>query len=65
MYDNNKSKLLHRMLPKTMAYVKSYDELTNWVYFLLEDYDLLEKYNTVQDIKKEFCSKPVYNKIFL
>ena len=47
MYDNNKSKLLHRMLPKTMAYVKSYDELTNWMYFLLENYDLLEKYNTV------------------
>ena len=35
--------------------------------FLIEDDDLLKKYNTIQDklsadIKKEFDSKPVYNK---
>ena len=38
------------------------------MYFLIEDDDLLEKYNTIwdkvsADIKKEF--EPVYNKIFL
>ena len=38
--------------------------------FLIEDDDLLEKYHTIcdkvsADIKKEFDSKPVYNKIFL
>ena len=40
------------------------------MYFLIEDDDLLEKYNTIWDkvsagIKKEFDSEPVYNKIFL
>ena len=58
------------MLPKTSAYVKSYDGQTKWMYFLIEDDDLLEKYNTIwdkvsADIKKEFDSKPVYNKKFL
>ena len=57
------------MLPKTSAYVKSYDRQTKWMYFLIEDDDLLEKYNTIwdkvsSDIKKEFNSKPVYNKEF-
>ena len=40
---NNKVKLLHIMLPKTNAYVKSYDEQTKWMYFLTEDDDLLQK----------------------
>ena len=58
------------MLPKTSAYVKSYDEQTKGVYFLIEDHDLLEKYSTIwdkvsADIKKAFDSKPVYNKKFL
>ena len=53
------------MLPKTSAYVKSYDGQTKWMYFLIEDDDLLEKYNTIwdkvsADIKKEFDSEPVY-----
>ena len=39
------------------------------MYFLTEDDDLLKKYSTVWDkvsahIKKEFDSKPVYNKLF-
>ena len=37
------------------------------MYFLIEDDDLLEKINTIwdkvsTDIKKEFDSKPIYNK---
>ena len=28
------------MLPKTSAYVKSYDGQTTWMYFLIEDGDL-------------------------
>ena len=37
------------------------------MYFLIEDDDLLEKYNTIwdkvnADIKKEFDNEPVYNK---
>ena len=35
------------MLPKTRAYVKSYDGQTIWVYFLIEDDELLQKYNTI------------------
>ena len=58
------------MSPKTSAYVKSYDGQTKWMYFLIEDDELLEKYNTIWDkvsvdIKKEFDSKPVYNKTYL
>ena len=58
------------MLPKTGADVKSFDGQTKWMYFLIEDDDLLEKYNTIwdkvsADIKKEFDSEPVYNKKFL
>ena len=58
------------MLPKTRSLVKSYDGQIKWMFFLIEDGDLLEKYNTIwdkvsADIKKEFDSKPVYNKKFL
>ena len=54
------------MLPKTTAYVKSYDVQTKWIYFLIEDDDQLENYNTIwdevsADIKKEFDGEPVYN----
>ena len=40
------------------------------MYFLIEDVELLEKYNTIWgkvnvDIKKEFAIRPVYNKEFL
>ena len=50
------------MLPKTSAYVKSYDGQTKWMYFLIEDDDLSEKYNTIwnkvsADKKKEFDSE--------
>ena len=69
LYNDHKVKPLHIMLPKTSAYVKSYDGQTKWMYFLIEDDDLLEKYNTIwdkvsADIKKEFDSEPVYNNFF-
>ena len=35
------------MLLKTSAFVKSYDGQTKWIYFLIEGYDLLEKYDTI------------------
>ena len=58
------------MLPKISSYVKIYDGQNKLMYFLIEDNDLLGKYNTISykfsaDIKKEFDSKPAYNKIFL
>ena len=57
------------MLPKTSAYVKRYDGQTKSMYFLIEDDDLLEKYNTNWDkvstvFEKEFDSKLVYNNFF-
>ena len=70
LYHNHKVKSLHKMLPKTTAYVKSYDGQTKWMYFLIEDDELLEKYNTIcdkvsADIRKEFDNEPVYNKSYL
>ena len=35
------------MLPKRSPYVKSYDGQTKWMQLLIEDDDLLEKYNTI------------------
>ena len=49
MYNDHKVEPLHIMLPKTSAYVKRYDRHTKWMYFLIEDDDLLEKYNTIWD----------------
>ena len=58
------------MLPKTSAYVKTYNGKTKCIYFLIENHDLPEKYNIVwdkvyTDIKKEFDREPVYNKNYL
>ena len=70
LYDDYKIKPLHIMLSKPSAYVKSYDGQTKWIYFLIEDDELLGKYNTIwgkvsADVKLEFESEPVYNKNFL
>ena len=64
LYNDNKVKLLHIMLPKTSAYLKRFDGQTKWLYFLIEDDDLLEKYNTIWDkvslmYKQEFDGEPV------
>ena len=67
---NYKVRSLHITLPKTSAYVTNYDGQTKWMYFLIEDDDLLEKYDTIWDkvssnTKKELDSKPAYNQKFL
>ena len=49
LYNDHKVKPSHIMLPKVRAYVKSYDGQTKWMYFLIEEDDLLEKYNTTWD----------------
>ena len=41
------------MLPKTSAYVKSCDGQTKWMYFLIKDDDLLEKYIIWGKVKSE------------
>ena len=38
---------LHIMLPKTSACVKIYDGQSKRMYFLIEDDELLQKYNTI------------------
>ena len=58
------------MLPNTNVYVKIYDGQIKWMYFWIEDDDLLQKYNIISekistDIKKEFDSEPVGTKINL
>ena len=70
LYNDHKVKPLHIMLPKTSAYVKRYDGQNIWIYFLFKDDGLLERYNAIwdkvsADIKREFDSEPVYNKVFL
>ena len=35
------------MLPKISTFVKSYNGQTKWMYFLIEDDDLSEKYKTI------------------
>ena len=49
LYNDNRVKPLHIIFPKTSAYVKSYDGHTKWMHFLIEDDDLLEKYNIIWD----------------
>ena len=70
MYNDNKFKSLHIIIPETSAYVKSYDGQTKWTYFLIENDDLLEKCKTISNrvstsIYKKIDSEPVYNKEFL
>ena len=40
LYIGNKVKPLNTMLPKASAYLKTYDGLTKWMYFSIEDDDL-------------------------
>ena len=70
LYHDYKTKPLHIILSRRSVYVKSYDGQTKLLYLLIEDDNLLKRYNTIwdkvgADIKKEFDSEPVYNKKFL
>ena len=47
LYNDDKVKPLHSILPKTSAYVKGCDGQTEWMYFLSEDDDLSKKINTI------------------
>ena len=46
-YDNYEIKPLNIILTKTITYVKSYAGQTRYMYFLIEDEDLLEKYDSI------------------
>ena len=70
LYDGHKVKPLCITLPKMSGYGKCYVGQTKYMYFLIEDDDLLEKYNIVwdkvsADVKKELDREHVHNKIFL
>ena len=44
LYNDNKVNLLHVMLPKTSAFVNSYDGQTKWMYLWIEnDYTAQKK----------------------
>ena len=49
MQNDHKVKSLHIMLPKTRAYVKSYDGQTKYMCFLTKNDGLLGKYKTILD----------------
>ena len=58
------------MLPKASTYVTGCDRQTKWMYFLIKDVSLSEKYNTIcdkvsTDIKREFDREPTYNREYL
>ena len=74
LHNDSRVKLLHKMLPKTSTYVQSYNRQTKWMYSLIKDDELLEKYNTIwnkvsADIKKNLIAslstikKPLKSKI--
>ena len=57
------------MLPKASEYVKIYNGQTKWMYFLIEDNNLLEKYYIIwdkvsADIKKKLIASLSIIKIF-
>ena len=67
--DVKKSRPLCVFLPKLSAYRKDFVE-TKYTSFLIKDDELLEKYNEIWEkvkgsLKREFDSKPVYNKKYL
>ena len=67
MYSDNKAKSLHVTFPKTSSYVEGYDREIEWMYFLIEDDEVLKKYNTIwdkisADIRKEFDSESACSK---
>ena len=69
MHDDFEIKPLYIRFLKTSAYIKSYGSQTKWMYILIEDDDLLKKYNTIcdnvsSDIKKNFYSKTFHNNFF-
>ena len=49
LYNGKKVKPLNIILSKTSPYVKSYDRQTKWMYVLIENGNLLKKYNIIWD----------------
>ena len=49
MYNDHKVKPIRIMFPKTTTFAINYDGQTKWIDYLIEDNNLLEKYNTIWD----------------
>ena len=69
-YDDYKIKPFCIMLQQTCLHVKSYDDKTKRMHFLIEDDELLKIYNNTwnkvnNNIKEGFDSGPTCNKIFM
>ena len=47
LYNDNEVNPLHIMLAKTNPCLKRYAGQIKWMYFLIEDDNVLEKYNTI------------------
>ena len=63
LYEDYKIKPLD-IMPPTSAFVKSYDGLIKWMYFLIQDDNLLKNIilfgiKSAVILKKEFDSEPV------
>ena len=64
-YNGNKVKPLNIILPKTSGYVKGCYGKTKWINFLIEDTDLLEKYNTIWDKVSADIKKNLIASLFM
>ena len=67
--DAKKIKTLCIFLPKMIAYRENFDE-TKYTSFLIEDDELLEKYDenwgkVKNSLKNDFYNKPIYNENYL
>ena len=48
------------IIPKTSAYVKNQDGESKWMYFLIEDDELLEKYNDIYNKVSSFIEMKLH-----
>ena len=68
--DDPKIKPLRIVLLKTSAYVKSYAGKTKWIYFFIEDDELLQRFNIIwnlvrNNIKKNLIENPSTRKFLI
>ena len=67
--DDYAIKSINIIFQNTTGHLKSYDGETKLIYFWIKDDELLKNYNDIWNtlsngLKKEFDSKPIYNKHF-
>ena len=57
LHNDHKVKTLDIMLPKTRTFIKLYDRETKWMYFLIEDGDLLEKDDNIWNKASDYIKR--------